>query len=178
MAFRMLANDGDTVGWRRERDSNPRYGCPYTRSPGVRLQPLGHPSMPVFSGAAEGSERPPDAQCGAARTDELSLINERPVGPARASGLGFSLGAGARDDLDQPVGAGDSNAVGDIAPGAVEHALGYIVLLPDRADLNPVGAAHMPDNLDMLLVGLDRRDRYLAIEDHVGLRVGIIADCL
>jgi hypothetical protein len=30
--------------WRRERDSNPRYGCPYTRFPSVRLQPLGHPS--------------------------------------------------------------------------------------------------------------------------------------
>src|SRR5207237_4435598 len=82
MAFRMLANDGDTVGWRRERDSNPRYGCPYTRSPGVRLQPLGHPSMPVFRGAAEGSERPPDAQCGAARMHELSPINERPAGPS------------------------------------------------------------------------------------------------
>src|SRR5690348_7278883 len=36
-------------GWRRERDSNPRYGFPYTRSPGVRLQPLGHPSTPAFS---------------------------------------------------------------------------------------------------------------------------------
>src|SRR5688572_16715394 len=23
--------------WRRERDSNPRYGCPYTRFPSVRL---------------------------------------------------------------------------------------------------------------------------------------------
>lgn len=32
------------VIWRRERDSNPRYGCPYTHFPGVRLQPLGHPS--------------------------------------------------------------------------------------------------------------------------------------
>ena len=31
-------------GWRRERDSNPRYGFPYTHFPGVRLQPLGHPS--------------------------------------------------------------------------------------------------------------------------------------
>ena len=30
--------------WRRERDSNPRYGSPYTHFPGVRLQPLGHPS--------------------------------------------------------------------------------------------------------------------------------------
>ena len=30
--------------WRRERDSNPRYGFPQTRFPSVRLQPLGHPS--------------------------------------------------------------------------------------------------------------------------------------
>ena len=33
-----------TMIWRRERDSNPRYGFPYTHFPGVRLQPLGHPS--------------------------------------------------------------------------------------------------------------------------------------
>lgn len=31
--------------WRRERDSNPRYGFPYTHFPGVRLQPLGHLSV-------------------------------------------------------------------------------------------------------------------------------------
>src|SRR5205814_1210969 len=78
--------------WRRERDSNPRYGCPYTRSPGVRLQPLCHPSMPVFLGAAEGSERPPDAQCGAARMDELSFINERPVGPPGRAAYDFRSG--------------------------------------------------------------------------------------
>jgi hypothetical protein len=30
--------------WRREWDSNPRYGLPYTRFPSERLQPLGHPS--------------------------------------------------------------------------------------------------------------------------------------
>src|SRR5688572_2852852 len=35
---------GQLTGWRREWDSNPRYGCPYTRFPSVRLQPLGHPS--------------------------------------------------------------------------------------------------------------------------------------
>src|SRR2546426_7966465 len=35
-----------TMFWRREWDSNPRYGCPYTRFPSVRLQPLGHPSAP------------------------------------------------------------------------------------------------------------------------------------
>ncbi len=28
--------------WRRERDSNPRYGLAYTHFPGVLLQPLGH----------------------------------------------------------------------------------------------------------------------------------------
>ncbi len=32
------------TAWRRERDSNPRYGFPHTHFPGVRLQPLGHPS--------------------------------------------------------------------------------------------------------------------------------------
>ena len=36
------ARQGD--GWRRGRDSNPRYGFPYTHFPGVRLRPLGHPS--------------------------------------------------------------------------------------------------------------------------------------
>jgi hypothetical protein len=30
--------------WRRGWDLNPRYSFPYTRSPGVLLQPLGHPS--------------------------------------------------------------------------------------------------------------------------------------
>ena len=30
--------------WRREWDSNPRYGFPYTRFPSERLKPLGHPS--------------------------------------------------------------------------------------------------------------------------------------
>ena len=33
--------------WRRERDSNPRYGFPHTRTPSVRLRPLGHPSGTV-----------------------------------------------------------------------------------------------------------------------------------
>ena len=40
-----LAPIGERVGgrvWRREWDSNPRYGFPYTRFPSERLQPLGH----------------------------------------------------------------------------------------------------------------------------------------
>ena len=36
-------------------DSNPRYGFPYTRVPGVRLKPLGHLSLPSRqSGAGAG----------------------------------------------------------------------------------------------------------------------------
>src|SRR5204863_4807663 len=38
--------------WRREWDSNPRYGFPYTRFPSVRLQPLGH--LSGDSGEARG----------------------------------------------------------------------------------------------------------------------------
>jgi hypothetical protein len=39
---RSCSNSADC--WRRERDSNPRYRFRYTHFPGVRLQPLGHPS--------------------------------------------------------------------------------------------------------------------------------------
>ena len=31
-----------STSWRREWDSNPRYGFPHTRFPSVRLKPLGH----------------------------------------------------------------------------------------------------------------------------------------
>jgi hypothetical protein len=33
--------------WRREGDSNPRYGHPYTRFPSGRLKPLGHLSKSI-----------------------------------------------------------------------------------------------------------------------------------
>ena len=37
--------------WRREWDSNPRYGFPHTRFPSVRLKPLGHLSgCPLLKG--------------------------------------------------------------------------------------------------------------------------------
>src|SRR5262245_40295934 len=39
-----VSERGRTSSWRREWDSNPRYGFPYTRFPSVRLKPLGHPS--------------------------------------------------------------------------------------------------------------------------------------
>src|SRR5262249_11874100 len=41
---RTAAKRGERRFWRREWDSNPRYGFPYTRFPSVRLKPLGHPS--------------------------------------------------------------------------------------------------------------------------------------
>lgn len=40
------------LDWRREWDSNPRYGFPHTRFPSVRLKPLGHLSgAPSLEGA-------------------------------------------------------------------------------------------------------------------------------
>ena len=55
------------ANWRRERDSNPRWSCPHTRFPGVRLQPLGHPSMPhlltlIRGGSGRCSEAAPAMQ--------------------------------------------------------------------------------------------------------------------
>jgi hypothetical protein len=44
--------------WRRERDSNPRYGFPYTHFPGVRLQPLGHLSVAPVMAARAGFCKP------------------------------------------------------------------------------------------------------------------------
>jgi site-specific DNA recombinase len=40
--FDLIFQRAKNEEWRRERDSNPRYGFPYTRFRGARLQPLGH----------------------------------------------------------------------------------------------------------------------------------------
>src|SRR4030088_2992151 len=40
--------------WRREWDSNPRYGFPHTRFPSVRLKPLGHLSMRLLMTGRDG----------------------------------------------------------------------------------------------------------------------------
>ena len=42
------------VQWRREWDSNPRYGFPHTRFPSVRLKPLGHLSEGPSLGGVGG----------------------------------------------------------------------------------------------------------------------------
>ena len=71
--------------WRRERDSNPRYGFPYTRFPSVRLKPLGHLSVEwvqQFTGGQGPAQQqtaatwalPPD------RRSELSRLERRPLG--------------------------------------------------------------------------------------------------
>src|SRR3954451_4634369 len=61
---------GKTGKWRRERDSNPRWSCPHTRSPGVRLQPLGQPSKRPTDGARRDSS---GALWGVQRGPTLSL---------------------------------------------------------------------------------------------------------
>src|SRR4051794_14122252 len=43
-----LVTNGVAASWRRGRDSNPRYGFPYTRFPSERLKPLGHLSSRTF----------------------------------------------------------------------------------------------------------------------------------
>jgi hypothetical protein len=53
--------------WRRERDSNPRYGFPYTRFPSVRLQPLGHPSNSVLAHAFLHEDARETRYCAASR---------------------------------------------------------------------------------------------------------------
>jgi hypothetical protein len=45
IAPELASNPASVGGWRRERDSNPWYGFPYTRFPSVLLQPLGHLSV-------------------------------------------------------------------------------------------------------------------------------------
>ncbi len=60
--------------WRRERDSNPRYGLTYTRFPGVRLQPLGHLStsfliVPIY----RSEHRQILARC----TDETGTLHRK-----------------------------------------------------------------------------------------------------
>lgn len=58
----------ETRFWRREWDSNPRYGFPHTRFPSVRLKPLGH-----LSGAPSLEGAPLILQETAARSGEISL---------------------------------------------------------------------------------------------------------
>ncbi len=80
------AMEGNRRCWRREWDSNPRDGCPPTRVPGVRLQPLGHLSCALDLNRHEpwGSEwahRSVEIRCGAAHYTHNHLGGNTPSGP-------------------------------------------------------------------------------------------------
>ncbi len=74
--------------WRREWDSNPRYdSSPYTHFPGVRLQPLGHPSAmrrdPLVRSSA-GTVTKSTAGCNAvAAASKKRRAGPAPLGPWR-----------------------------------------------------------------------------------------------
>ena len=42
LSYECFHDQPEHKSWRKERDSNSRYGSPHTPFPGVRLQPLGH----------------------------------------------------------------------------------------------------------------------------------------
>ena len=73
--------------WRRERDSNPRYGFPYTRFPSERLQPLGHPSC---SGA------------GVPRIGRARTTRRRPAQYSRTDCLNKGIAGSFRDFWARP----------------------------------------------------------------------------
>jgi site-specific DNA recombinase len=52
--FDLIFERAKNEEWRRERDSNPRYGSPYTRFRGVRFQPLTHLSASPSPAVAAG----------------------------------------------------------------------------------------------------------------------------
>ena len=81
-SFRFNDLEAFSVGWRRERDSNPRYGFPYTRFPSVHLQPLGHLSVRLAALApfdvAQGVPSPCRGAHGRPREARGQLYHRRP----------------------------------------------------------------------------------------------------
>lgn len=86
----VIENAGYFGTWRTGRDSNPRYGFPYTHFPGVRLQPLGHLSGALLMTAVPSSFK--------ARDEGFCTIPLKPVravAPSAADEHILKLGAGA-----------------------------------------------------------------------------------
>src|SRR6185436_15733087 len=80
--------------WRREWDSNPRYGLTYTRFPSVRLKPLGHLSALALakmrnraSNGGEGGIRTPDTREGIT-VFETAALNHSATSPFGCAGSG------------------------------------------------------------------------------------------
>src|SRR6202022_368193 len=75
--------------WRRGRDSNPRYGFPHTHFPGVRLQPLGHPSALAYqNGANEAHSIGRDAGASRAGSTPRAIGTDVAVERRRSSARG------------------------------------------------------------------------------------------
>ena len=101
-AFREVRQETEEARtkWRREWDSNPRYGSPYTRFPSVRLKPLGHPSTPgtgTFRPRAGGADVAGGRRFDKRRPVELAGIQlaviawkQNPAGVVYARRKGFS----------------------------------------------------------------------------------------
>ena len=80
----------------------------------------------------------------------------------------------AIDKLHNPAARRDGDAVGDVAPGAVELPARDVVLLRHGAYLAAPGMRDMPHDLDVLLVRL-RRDGDLGVDIEVRL-AGLLID--
>src|SRR5947209_13639731 len=88
---------------------------------------------------------------------------EPPYRPSR-----LRLWRAAGDELHQPVAGGDRDAIGEIAPGPVQDPARHVVFLTDRADFGATSAADAPEDLDVLLLRLDRGHADFAIDRQVG----------
>ena len=85
--WRRKAKGSEGRFWRREWDSNPRYGFPYTRFPSVRLQPLGHPSADPFEQELVGiGEAQIEAPAPHGSKGELAIPQCDATPPPRLSG--------------------------------------------------------------------------------------------
>src|SRR6184192_1732672 len=74
------------VAWRRGRDSNPRYGCPYAAFRVRCIQPLCHLSI----GASAGKPRAPKYLAKAAERNKVSVL----AGRASATAVSFPVALG------------------------------------------------------------------------------------
>src|SRR5258706_10628394 len=72
--------------WRREWDSNPRYGYPYTRFPSERLKPLGHPSAKTRADYSAGRRRDKRSPV------EIARLRANPAAGCAPSARGLVLG--------------------------------------------------------------------------------------
>ena len=112
--------------WRRGRDSNPRYGFPYTHFPGVRLRPLGHPSGSRFDETGAGDAHSTGLGSRASRRGAVRgpCADSAAQGPSRAASGARSANSGCgrrrlRGPRDAECRRGRSQST--VAPGGRER---------------------------------------------------------